>query len=94
TSRYFTDRNVRPPLVYRTRHDERALDMVSAGVGATVMPHSYKNGIAAFVDLEGFTPTRQIGLFGPRHELPQTVGNIAEDFRGLVQDYFSGINYR
>lgn len=98
TSRYFTDRNVRPPLVYRTRNDERALDMLSAGVGATVMPKTYQTGYqsdaAAFVNLEGFTPSRQIGLFEPCHELPQALRIIAEDFRGLVQDYFSGTNYR
>ncbi|WKL58356.1 LysR family transcriptional regulator [Asticcacaulis sp. ZE23SCel15] len=94
TSRYFTDRNVRPPLVYRTRHDERALDMVSAGVGATVMPQSYQNGTAAFVNLEGFTPTRQIGLFRPRHELPQAMRAIADDFMQQAEDYFSGTNYR
>src|SRR5690606_28372333 len=41
TSRYFTDQNVRPRLVYRTPQDERALLMVAAGLGFTTLPESY-----------------------------------------------------
>ena len=42
TSRFFTDHNVRPRLVFNTAQDERALSMVAAGVGFTTMPDHYK----------------------------------------------------
>lgn len=62
TSRYFTDRNVRPRLVYRTPHDERALAMVAAGVGFTTLPASYDMPGVAKLRLVGYDHRRRIGL--------------------------------
>lgn len=65
TSRFFTSHNVRPQLVYRTEQDERALAMVGAGVGVTVMPDHYRSPQVARLPLVGFTPTRRIALVNP-----------------------------
>ena len=62
TSRYFTDRNVRPAFSYRGVNDDRVMAMVRAGLGITVMPDSYREAGVARVKLEGFTPRRIIGL--------------------------------
>ena len=62
TSRYFTDRNVRPRLVFRTETDERALEMVAAGLGVTVMPSSYSHDGVKRIHLDGFDFRRKVGL--------------------------------
>lgn len=62
TSRYFTDRNVRPAFSYRGTSDDRVAALVRAGLGITVMPDSYRDLGLARVKLEGFTPRRTIGL--------------------------------
>lgn len=67
TSRHFTDRNVRPRLVYRTDQDERALEMVASGLGITVMPNSYQLDTVARVAMAGFNLERNIGLLRSPH---------------------------
>lgn len=62
TSRYFTDRNVRPAFSYRGVNDDRVMVMVRAGLGITVMPDSYREAGVVRVRLEGFTPRRIVGL--------------------------------
>ena len=62
TSRYFTDRNVRPAFSYRGVNDDRVMAMVRAGLGITVMPDSYREAGVARVKLEGFPPRRIVGL--------------------------------
>lgn len=62
TSRYFTDQNVRPRLVYRTPQDERALSMVAAGLGFTTLPESYVHPGVAKVRLVGYDFRRRVGL--------------------------------
>lgn len=62
TSRYFTDRNVRPAFSYRGVNDHRVMAMVRAGLGITVMPDSYREAGVARVKLDGFTPRRIVGL--------------------------------
>lgn len=66
TSRFFTTHNVRPRLVYRTDHDERALAMVSGTLGFTVMPDSYESPGVRRVPLAGFGPKRTVVLLRPR----------------------------
>lgn len=68
TSRYFTDQNVRPRLVYRTPLDERALMMVAAGLGFTTIPESYDLPGVAKLHLKGYDHRRRIGLV---HGAPQ-----------------------
>lgn len=62
TSRFFTRHNVRPRLVYRTENDERALCMVGAGLGITVMPDHYRAPNVARIPLEGFDERRRVAL--------------------------------
>ena len=62
TSRYFTDRNVRPAFSYRGVNDDRVMAMVRAGLGITVMPDSYREAGVTRVKLDGFTPRRIVGL--------------------------------
>ncbi len=71
TSRYFTDRNIRPRLVYRTPNDDRALDMVAAGIGGTVVPRALvegKTGIS-WHPLKGFIHARNVVLYHPRYSM-------------------------
>ncbi len=89
TSRHFTDRNVRPPLVYRTPQDERALGMVGAGVGITVMPDSYSAPDVAGVGLAGFALRRTIALFRPRYDLPEKTRLAGDAFSAFLRKRFS-----
>lgn len=65
TSRFFTSHNVRPRLVYRTEQDERALAMVGAGLGITVMPEHYQARGVTRVPLVGFSERRRLALVRP-----------------------------
>lgn len=77
TSRYFTDRNVRPFFSYRGAGDERVLSLVRAGLGITVMPDSYRADGVARIPLEGFTPRRTLGLcYAGEAARYQTVGFV------------------
>lgn len=80
TSRYFTDRNVRPRLVYRTNNDERALEMIRVGLGVTVMPESYRWDGVARVPLEGFGFRRSIALVAPPRAPAKENRNLVETF--------------
>lgn len=62
TSRYFTDRGVRPHFALRTTNDERVLQMVAAGLGVTVVPESFRAPGVANPRLAGFDLRRTIGL--------------------------------
>jgi len=88
TSRHFTDRNVRPPLVYRTSNDERALAMVGAGVGVTVMPDSYVADDVVRVPMAGFNPRRTVALFLPRFSLPDRLNDAAGVFAAFARGFF------
>jgi DNA-binding transcriptional LysR family regulator len=66
TSRFFTERGVRPPFSFRSANDDRALAMVRAGLGITVVPESFAGAGIATPRLEGFVLEREIGLlFSP-----------------------------
>jgi len=67
TSRFFTDHNVRPRLVYRTAQDERALSMVAAGIGFTTMPDQYHMDGVSRIKLQGYDFDRQIGYIKSLH---------------------------
>ena len=89
TSRYFTDRNIRPRLVYRTPNDGRAVEMVAAGIGGTVVPQSLVNQRVKAFKLEGFNYSRQLALFKPRFELSEKSQKIAKSFEEHVQNTWS-----
>lgn len=84
TSRYFTDRNVRPRLVYRTNNDERALEMIRVGLGVTVMPESYRWDGVARVPLEGFGLRRSIALVAPPHAPAEENRNLIATFSAFT----------
>jgi DNA-binding transcriptional LysR family regulator len=67
TSRFFTDRGVRPHFALRSHSDERVLAMIAAGLGLTVMPESFAHPDVAFPRLTGFDLRRAIG-FAYGHE--------------------------
>ncbi|MBK5265144.1 MAG: LysR family transcriptional regulator [Alphaproteobacteria bacterium] len=67
TSRYFTERGIRPFFAYRTTNDERANAFVRAGLGITLMPESHAAEGVALVPLAGFTLTRSIGILYASH---------------------------
>ncbi|HSX57180.1 MAG TPA: LysR family transcriptional regulator [Sphingomonas sp.] len=62
TSRYFTRRGIRPFFALRTANDDRALEMVAAGLGATVIPESHRHPGVASPALSGFGITRTLAL--------------------------------
>lgn len=62
TSRYFTRRGIRPFFALRTTNDDRALEMVAAGLGATVIPRSHRHPGVASPALLGFGLTRTLTL--------------------------------
>jgi len=62
TSRYFTERGIRPHFAYRSINDERVLQQVGVGLGVTVMPDSYRADQVVRVRLAGFDLCRAIGL--------------------------------
>jgi DNA-binding transcriptional LysR family regulator len=61
TSRFFTERGVRPHFALRSTNDERVLQMVAAGLGVTVMPMCYEAPGVVRPRLSGFDLTRTLG---------------------------------
>lgn len=62
TSRYFTQRGIRPFFALRTTNDDRALEMVRAGLGVTVVPASHRHAGVTLPALTGFDLTRTLGI--------------------------------
>lgn len=62
TSRHFTARGVRPAFSLRTVNDDRALAMVRAGLGVTVMPDGFRDPGVARPRFADFDLEREIGL--------------------------------
>lgn len=67
TSRHFTSRGVRPFFAAKTNNDDRALALVRAGLGITVMPNCFACPDIAMPELTGFTLTRTIGVLVAPH---------------------------
>jgi DNA-binding transcriptional LysR family regulator len=61
TSRFFTERGLRPHFSLRSTNDERVLQMVAAGLGVTVMPLSFRAPGVARPMLAGFDLKRTLG---------------------------------
>jgi DNA-binding transcriptional LysR family regulator len=62
TSRYFTERGVRPRFLLRSGNDDRVMALIRAGLGVTVAPRSFGGPGLAVVGLSGFDRHRRIGL--------------------------------
>lgn len=61
TSRFFTERGVRPHFALRSTSDERVIQMVAAGLGVTVMPRCFRDEALVRPALIGFNQTRSLG---------------------------------
>lgn len=93
TSRFFTDRNVRPRLVYRTAQDERALAMVAAGVGFTTMPDHYRAEGVARLPMDGYDIEREIGFIFSEHHLSEEKSELLERFVALSKSSLPDMAY-
>lgn len=62
TSRYFTQRGVRPSFGLKTTNDDRALALVRAGLGVTVMPETFLSPNIKQIRLVDFGLRREIGI--------------------------------
>jgi DNA-binding transcriptional LysR family regulator len=72
TSRWFTQRGVRPPFFLRSTNDDRCIEMVRAGMGVTTAPESLaREGVVA-VPLADYDFRRTLGLLAAR-ERPDLV---------------------
>src|SRR3546814_12573509 len=70
TSRYFTDRVVRPRFSFRTTNDDKTLALVRAGLGITRLPDTYSDSEVARPRLCGFDLHRKIDLFHSQRSAP------------------------
>jgi DNA-binding transcriptional LysR family regulator len=67
TSRHFTRHGVRPFFAARTMNDDRALALVQAGIGVTVMPDGFSAVGIARPRLQGFDFLRSLGILHGAH---------------------------
>ncbi len=88
TSRYFTDHNVRPRLVYRTSNDARAVAMVAAGLGGTLIPESLADDRVASFTLTGFNSTRDLALLKPRYQLSEKSQQVANRLEKFTRSFW------
>ena len=93
TSRFFTDHNVRPRLVYNTTQDERALSMVAAGVGFTTMPDHYRSEGVSRIKMIGYDFKREIGLLTTSHQLSEQQRKLINDFITFTKTHLPEITY-
>lgn len=62
TSRFFTAHGVRPFMAARTDDDERAMELVAAGLAITLAPRCHARPGISMARLEGFGRERMVGL--------------------------------
>jgi len=91
TSRYFTDNNLRPRLVYRTPNDSRAIAMVAAGLGGTVVPKSLVDERVSASKLRGFDYKRRVALFLPVYDMPDMTAKIGQAFEMYVKKSWGAV---
>jgi DNA-binding transcriptional LysR family regulator len=92
TSRHFTARGVRPFFTARTMSDDRALALVQAGLGVTVMPDGFAAPGIARPRLIGFDLTRAIGLVHGAHidSARARAGATVATLRAVIPDLAEG----
>lgn len=93
TSRFFTDHNVRPRLVYNTNQDERALNMVAAGVGFTTMPDHYNMDGVKRVKMIGYDFEREIGLVRTDYQISEERAKLLDQFTEFTKSHLPEITY-
>jgi len=74
TSRFFTEKGVRPHFAFRSTNDERVLQLVGAGLGVTVMPRCYRYEGVVRPGLAGFEMKRTLG-WAASHETEHLLRN-------------------
>lgn len=77
TSHHFTTRGVRPFFAARTTSDDRALALVAAGLGVTVMPDRHAAPGVRRAKLAGFDHVRDVGLLYADHADRADIGDTA-----------------
>lgn len=78
TSQHFTSHGVRPFFAARTTNDERALALVAAGLGVTVMPDGFRLAGVVRPRMAGFDLQRQIGLvYAPHFDMARALDSAA-----------------
>lgn len=88
TSRWFTQRGVRPPFFLRSANDDRCIEMVRAGMGVTTAPESLvRDGVVA-VPLADYDFRRTLGLMAARErpDLVEEGATLAEACRAGFGD--------
>ncbi|MDG1708503.1 MAG: LysR family transcriptional regulator [Emcibacteraceae bacterium] len=93
TSRFFTDHNVRPRLVYNTTQDERALTMVASGVGFTTMPDHYNMHGVKRIKMTGYDFKRDIGLVRTDYKLNDEQIDLLDQFTDFTKNHLPEITY-
>ena len=73
--------------MYRTEQDERALQMVGAGLGITVMPDHFRAASVARIPLAGFDERRTIALVRERRKGSSVEARGSARERKLVNDF-------
>ncbi|MBT5187212.1 MAG: LysR family transcriptional regulator [Kordiimonadaceae bacterium] len=91
TSRFFTDHNVRPRLVYNTSQDERALSMVAAGVGFTTMPDHYTVSGVKRIKMIGYDFEREIGLLKTSPQSDPEKQKLLDNFTSFTKTHLQEI---
>lgn len=92
TSRFFTERGVRPHFALRSTNDERVLRMVAAGLGVTVMPMCFQAPGVVRPRLAGFSVERTLGWAatvegeGLLSAMPPLLQAIDASLAGLARD--------
>lgn len=91
TSKFFTDRGVRPRFSFKSFNDDKALALVRAGLGITVAPRSlYGDGIEA-IELVDFGASRTIALIVREDDFVQA-RKYRETISALIGILGSGLN--
>jgi len=90
TSKFFTDRGVRPQFSFKSQNDDRAMALVAAGMGLTVAPHSLAREGIVSIELAEFDQARQMVLAVRRDDMEnssryrRTVEELADRFRAAA----------
>lgn len=77
-ARLLTEKQIRPKVTYRTVQDERALELIRAGLGMGVFPESLIPTGMVSVALDGENPRRQIHLARKEGRPTRNVVQFAE----------------
>jgi DNA-binding transcriptional LysR family regulator len=61
-SRHFLDRGIRPSFGFKSKNDDRVLQLISAGLGITVVPERSTHDGVVLKPLSGFEMRRTVGF--------------------------------